>query len=648
MEWRLRRKGWAVGVALVSVGSGVVATAWENHRDRTELERRTLELASTLRTGLATPVESLFAIQSFLQVPRVNGLSLAQFRDFAAPAVVRHPEIAGLEWFPFVSAERRSEFERRVAADQPGFRIAEPTRSGNMVPAIERPLHIPLTLMEPVVPDVTGLDLAFDPLRVAPVDRALESGRATLSDPFQLVEDPPDVMSVAAYAPVTASTWIAAASPGPRYERGVAVALFRLNPLIREVVDDEHVQGIVYEIWDPAAAREAQLIHRSGHASSFDRTHSADIPFVDRTYRLVVGTTGPRVGWVAGLVFALTAIAGALAIAYVDARRRARRLLRKAERLGQYQVEERIASGAMGTVYRARHALLRRPTAIKIAKEDQVAANLEMEVMLTSELTHPNTIMVYDFGRGDDGSFYYAMEYIDGYDLEELVQRFGQLPAARAIRLLLQAAGSLAEAHDKGLVHRDVKPSNLMVTERGGVRDFVKVLDFGLARPQSTPDPKAAPASPASAAFAGTPGYVAPEVIAGQPATPASDIFSLGAVGYHLVVGRGPFSAAATVTEALTLALTTTPVLPASIPVSFAKLITDCLARDPNARPKSMQALTGRLKSVLADCGAWTASDAERWWRDHPPRRDKPHEPSRQTFVLEKRGLSSSSNRTNS
>lgn len=637
MERRLRRRGWAAGLALVSIGAGALAHIYEDHLKRAELERRTLELASTLRTGLATPVESLFAIQSLLQMPQKNGLSLAQFRKFAGPAIVRHPEIAGLEWFPLVSSEERADFERRVAKEQPGFRITEPTRSGTMVRAVQRPLHIPLTLMEPVVPEVIGLDLAFDPLREAAVERALKSGRTTLSDPFQLVEDPPDLMSVAVYAPVTASTWVAADSAGPRYERGVAVALFRLNPLIRKVLgSSDHEHGLSFRILDPAAAPDSQPIYQSGRAD-LDRIHSADIQFVDRTYRLVAGIAVPPVGWGAGLAFALTAAALAMALAFVDARRRAARLLRKAEKLGQYQVEARIAVGGMGTVYRARHALLQRSTAIKIAKEDQVPADLEKEVMLTSKLTHPNTVMVYDFGRGDDGSFYYAMEYIEGYDLEELVERFGPLPAARAIRILLQAAASLAEAHDKGLVHRDVKPGNLMITERGGIRDFVKVLDFGLARPQIAKDPKAAPAS---AAFAGTPGYVAPEVIAGQPASQASDIFSLGAVGYHLVVGRGPFATAATVAEALTLALTTTPVLPASVPVSFAKVISDCLSREPASRPTSMHTLTERLKSALVDSGTWTASEAELWWREHPPKRDQPPQPSRQTFVPKHRGLS--------
>lgn len=641
---RFRRAGVLSGAfALAALGATAIHV-WQDTRDQNELERRTLELASTLRTGLATPVESLFSVQAFLQVPRENGLSSAQFSQFAAPAIQRHPEIAALEWFPLVSASQRVAFERRVAEEQPNYRIIEPTRSGNMVPAVERALYIPLTYMEPAVPTVLGLDLAFDPLRVEPVQRALDSGLVTLSDRFQLVEDPEGVMSVAVYAPVTAAAWVSRDSVH-RFERGVAVALFRLNPLIDQILTQAFTRGLHFELWDPRAADEARLIHESGPIRRGARTTAAQIPFVDREYRLLVASSSARFGWAAPLVFLVTFGMSVLGVAYVDLRRRERRLQRKAEKLGQYHVEGRIASGGMGTVYRARHALLRRPTAIKIAKESQVAASFEKEVLLTSQLTHPNTIMVYDFGRGDDGSFYCAMEYIDGYDLEELVQRHGPLPPARAIRLLLQAAASLTEAHDKGLVHRDIKPSNLMVTERGGVRDFVKVLDFGLARPQVTND---ASAGPVSTTFAGTPGYVAPEVIAGQSASVASDVFSLGAVGYHLVSGHGPFSRASSVAEALTLALTTRPPPPPAVPQSLAKLLDECLSREPTSRPRGMAALAERLKRALADCSPWTAEDAERWWSEHPPRRPQVQQSVKQTFVPKGHGLSSSSTNTKS
>ncbi len=651
MGWLQRRgstrKRRAVLVALGGVVVGTVAAgavyAWDDERVTADVERRTNELASTLRTGLATPVESLFSISAYLQIPREMGLSSQQFQTFCKPAIDRHPEIAGLEWFPLVDSAERATFEKFVGNEQPAFRITEPTRAGDMVAAVARDFHVPLTLMYPVVPPVSGLDLAFDPRRLAFVERALQTGQITLSDRFALVEDPPDVLSVAAYAPVTAAHWVPRDAGVPAFSRGVAVALFRLNPLVLSMVGGEHTQGIVFELWDPSAREEARLIHRSGSPPSEARQHSADIPFVDRTYRLVVYSTEPRGGWLPLLAFLFSAAGVWVTAGYLDARSRASRLLRKAQRLGQYQVESRIASGGMGTIYRARHALMRRPTAIKIANAEQAASIFEKEVLLTSSLTHPNTVMVYDFGRGENGTFYYAMEFIDGYDLEELVQMHGPVPAGRAIRLLLQACGALAEAHQRGLIHRDIKPSNLMVTERGGVRDFLKVLDFGLAKPQVAPSDVAASVS---AGFAGTPGYLAPEVIAGRPASEVSDIFSLGAVAFYLVAGHGPFSQAKSVAEALTLALTRDPQVPADVPPALASVIVACLSREPQGRPRSMQALSERLRHAMEECPPWTAQDAERWWAAHPHPGRGVQSPTMKTFVPEGGRISSSLERT--
>jgi serine/threonine-protein kinase len=180
--------------------------------------------------------------------------------------------------------------------------------------------------------------------------------------------------------------------------------------------------------------------------------------------------------------------------------------------------------------------------------------------------------------------------------------------------LLLQAAASLEEAHAKGLVHRDVKPSNIMVTERGGTRDFVKVLDFGLARQQLAPG-----ATPErSVTFAGTPGYAAPEVIGGAAAGPAADVFSLGAVAYFLLAGRGPFSTASS-TDALARTLSAEPEpLSSQTPDALSGVVRACLAKAPAERPASMAALAESLRAALGACTPWTRSDAEAWWRAHP------------------------------
>ena len=213
-----------------------------------------------------------------------------------------------------------------------------------------------------------------------------------------------------------------------------------------------------------------------------------------------------------------------------------------ARRLGQYVLVQEIGRGANGMVYRARHALLRRPVAIKLLNPDQTnetnSARFEHEAQMTSQLTHPNTVAIYDYGRTPEGLFYFAMEYLGGIDLDQLVRRFGAQPEGRVIHILRQVCGSLAEAHRIGLIHRDVKPANIILTRRGGVCDLVKVLDFGLV---AAAHPGAA-FGPASRDIVGTPHFMPPEAVEKpESATIQSDLYSLGAVGYWLLTGKTLF-----------------------------------------------------------------------------------------------------------
>ncbi|MET0285020.1 MAG: serine/threonine-protein kinase, partial [Polyangiales bacterium] len=191
-----------------------------------------------------------------------------------------------------------------------------------------------------------------------------------------------------------------------------------------------------------------------------------------------------------------------------------RKEVRDARRLGQYTLSEKLGEGGMGVVYLARHALLRRPNAIKLLPPERLgsesAARFEREVQLTASLTHPNTVRVYDYGRTPSGVLYYAMEYLEGASLDEVVAQFGPMPAGRVIHVLSQVAGALEEAHAIGLIHRDIKPANIFLCERGGYPDIAKVLDFGLVRQISdSSDPRLT----AENVIHGTPQYLAPETI---------------------------------------------------------------------------------------------------------------------------------------
>lgn len=293
-----------------------------------------------------------------------------------------------------------------------------------------------------------------------------------------------------------------------------------------------------------------------------------------------------------------------------------RREVRHARRLGQYTLEEKLGEGGMGVVYRARHALLRRPTAVKLLKPDRVGESslrrFEREVQLTAGLSHPNTVSVYDFGRTPDGVFYYAMEYLEGLSLEQLVADDGAQPPGRVLHVLRQVLGALAEAHGIGLVHRDVKPGNVILCERGGLPDVAKVVDFGLVK-----DLDAADGLSHDGTLLGTPLYLAPEAIRSANADPRSDLYSLGAVGYFLLTGQHVFDGH-TVIEICGHHLHTKPVPPSErlgrpLPDDLEKWILACLEKDPELRPRT----AGEAAEALDRCSSaedWTAEMARAWW----------------------------------
>jgi serine/threonine-protein kinase len=288
----------------------------------------------------------------------------------------------------------------------------------------------------------------------------------------------------------------------------------------------------------------------------------------------------------------------------------------------QYRLGRKLGGGGMGDVYFAEHQLLKRPCAIKLIRHElagnpRVFARFEREVRATAALSHWNTIEIYDYGRNDDGTFYYVMEYLPGLSLSELVHRHGPMAPARVIYLLRQACDALGEAHESGLVHRDIKPANLMSASRGGHYDVAKLLDFGLVKTLSQDQ---SIHLSQEGTVAGSPLYMAPEQIMNTgPADARTDIYGLGAVAYFMLTARPPFMGENAM--AVMIAHTRDAVAPPSqitpgIPSDLEEVVLRCLAKNPNDRYPDTSRLAEAL-NACADAANWSPQHAAEWWRSH-------------------------------
>jgi serine/threonine-protein kinase len=295
----------------------------------------------------------------------------------------------------------------------------------------------------------------------------------------------------------------------------------------------------------------------------------------------------------------------------------------EARKLGQYVLREKIGSGGMGEVFLGEHVLLRRACAIKVIHADQAGdpttlTRFEREVRAMATLTHWNTVEVYDYGRADDGTFYYVMEYLPGLSLQALVDRYGPLPPGRAIHFLRQICAALKEAHSIGLIHRDIKPSNVLVCERGGVRDVVKLLDFGLVHSAGVPEDSGKLTVQGS--ILGSPPYMSPEQAMSKPGIDArTDIYSLGGLAYFLLAGQPPFvrdSAMEHLVAHVHEPIVAPRQLRPEVPEDLEEVLLRCLHKKPDDR----YADVAGVDYALADCDAateWDADQAERWWQEH-------------------------------
>jgi serine/threonine protein kinase len=310
--------------------------------------------------------------------------------------------------------------------------------------------------------------------------------------------------------------------------------------------------------------------------------------------------------------------------------------IRDQRQLGPYTLHELIGSGGMGDVYLAEHQLLKRKCAIKLIKRDKASdrrmlARFEREVKATALLTHWNTVQVYDYGRTTNGTFYYAMEYLQGLNLRQLVEQFGPQPAGRVVYILRQICGALHEAHCCGLVHRDVKPSNIFLAERGHVYDVAKLLDFGLVRPARLGNDLICCAGEG---LQGSPRFMCPEQARGQKPDCRGDLYSLAVVGFYLLTGRVPFeddNPAMLVVAHATVEAPHIHKLGFDVPLDLASVISKCLKKHAADRFQTPRELEEALN--MCECSNdWTWRSAEAWWQ-HNSTQHNPTQPAIETSL---------------
>jgi serine/threonine-protein kinase len=335
------------------------------------------------------------------------------------------------------------------------------------------------------------------------------------------------------------------------------------------------------------------------------------------------------------LVVAVAAIAAVFGARLINTLRRE---AFEARQLGQYRLISLLGAGGMGEVYLAEHRMLKRPCAVKLirperAGDSQVLARFEREVRMTARLSHWNTVEIFDYGRTDDGTFFYVMEYLPGLSLEEMLERHSPLPAERVIHLLRQTCQGLREAHSIGLIHRDIKPGNLFAAQRGGVYDVIKLLDFGLVKPVAEMH---STRLTQEGAISGTPLFMSPEQASGARDVDArSDIYSLGAVAYMLLTGRPPFERKTPLEVLIAHArdqVSPPSQLRADVPADLEAIVLRCLDKQPEDRYQD----TDSLELALSQCEAadqWTQSRAASWWHANAPASEAPASNGDESFT---------------
>ena len=644
--WRASIRGRDLFVASIPMTASIFLAGYLFVRAQETERREFVQKAQLLRAAmlerLSQPQESIRVLATFMEVS--GGLTRQQFRLLAAPMLKRHRTVQAFEWLPFVREEHRRDVEAEAReAGLTDYRLWEVAPDGASREAGSRPFYVPVHYMEPPGARALGYDVASDEKRRSIAEKARDRAEITASMPLLLVQDTgrSDASpAVALYAPIYAEGEPATVAERRAALTGFAVVIFRVAPLMESAASQEYDRSLAYILRDAEAPSSPTLAERPLRWSTLPRRAGfelkSDCMVADRKWVLEVvpmpGYFEPS--WRGPIAVALAGfLTGVIGLALVTSLRVILRLKRQREKVGPYRLVTRLGRGAMGVVWEARHALLRRPTAVKLlapgTEGERALARFEREVQLTAGLTHPSTIAIYDYGRTADGVFYYAMELLRGINLQQLVSFGGPLPPGRVVHLLRQACGALSEAHAAGLIHRDIKPANMMACIYGGMPDFLKVLDFGLVKAVGAMDgamPEGDPIEAGDASLSqdgsllGTPLYMAPEGMSDPTGVDArADIFALGAVGYFLLTGKAPFPGH-TAIEVFKLERHGPPVALAEaaagpVPESLDAVIRKCLSFDRRDRPASAEELDAMLEAC-AVAPPWTVADARAWWRD--------------------------------
>lgn len=633
-----------VGVAVSVWVGGVVADA-EAERGRARFGEQARDVAEVIERALLGPVEVSESMRAlFKAVPAVQ---FETFERFARVVLERHRVISALEWAPLVRGDNREAFEAEMRAQGVvDFRLMEPSASGDLVGAEKRSVYLPLAYIVPPEGLSPGLDLFSEFSRRQRSEMIRDSGTLTATGRFRLLEDPPNAFVIALYMPIYDAPTEALDTVERRRTHfvGLAISILRLSSLVDRVVNDDQrlstfsVRLLDVSNPDPASQLLYERAQPTPGGDGAQVTHTTQITFAGRRWELELTGQAPTQDggfesswWVRVSGLALSLLLGGIATTGgVIVQLRAQ--VEAANTLGQYKLIRELGRGGIGRVYLATHAMLRRPTAVKVLRPEsldpQTIMRFEREVTLTSQLSHPNIVAIYDFGTTKGGGFYYAMELVQGLSLEDLVAKHGPQPQARVVHILKQALAALGEAHAAGLIHRDIKPANLMLACQNRTADTLKVLDFGLVK-----DTLASPdlSITLNTQMIGTPYYLAPEAIqSNQPLDHRCDLYALGAVAYFLLVGRVVFDALDVMQVSLKH-LHAPPIPPShrtQNPISPAleAMILACLSKAPADRPASAEALLDQL-STLTDVPLWTALDARRWWETHPLPPDPPGPP---------------------